>query len=115
MTSRCNGTENGTVLVAVAICVSLSVPPDTHPIRAFPDLVGPVRLPVCDSLQTALTRPPEDVGLDVAFRIIGEIFAGMTQVLDAHLCCEPKRGTARRRGFICRKLQTNQTTRGRWG
>jgi len=43
------------------ICVPLSVPPHTHPVRAFPDIVRPVRLPVCNSLHTTLTGPPEDV------------------------------------------------------
>jgi len=61
------------------------MPPNTYPVRTFPDLVRPLRLPTCNSLKTAHTGSPEDVLLNIAFFIVRKILSWMAQVLNIHL------------------------------
>ncbi len=95
--------------------ILLPMPPNTHPIRPFADLVCPLRLPVGNSFETTLTGSPEDVRFDVTFVIIRKILTRMTQMFDIDLCRESERRAAGRRRLVSRELQADEITCGRWG
>ena len=88
----------------------LPMSPNTHPVRAFSNIVRSIRLPMCNSLKTTLTGPSENVRFDAAFGIIRQILTRMAEVFNVHLRRYAERRTAGRRSLICREFQADEVT-----